>query len=155
MKLSYKDQLNNIRRIKCLADRKYGAFSSFCQFCLVGLSGMVVDLSCYSLLLALAIPIGLARALAIWVAMTWTFFLNRNITFASSASENTLEEYLRFVLACSFGAIVSWGTAISLGTYIHWFQHHLLLAAFLGICSGTISNFLASMHWVFSSTGRG
>ena len=50
-------------------------------FALVGCSGMVVDLVSLHFLLRVA-SLAISRALAIWLAMTWNFWLNRRLTFS-------------------------------------------------------------------------
>ena len=75
-KLRLREQINYLKHLKRLADFKYGGFSRFVQFCLVGLTGMFVDMAILGMLLNLQIRFLLARAIAIWVAMTLgTFFL--------------------------------------------------------------------------------
>ena len=138
-----------VRDLKRLADFKFGALSRFFQFCMVGTSGMVVDLSGYALLLYLKVPLGGARALAIWVAMTWNFFLNRRMTFSDSRDRSAWSQYPRFVASCILGALLSWSVNMLVVTQVSWFGVHLLLAAFIGILVGTISNFLFSHLWVF------
>ena len=41
--------LNDIRQLKRVLDQRFGTFSRLVQFCMVGASGMVVDLSFYAL----------------------------------------------------------------------------------------------------------
>jgi len=158
-KLSFKEQLNYIRHVKRLADYKYGAFSQFMQFCLVGATGMVVDLLSMALLLLLARQAWpewreadaypFARAIAIWLAMTWNFPLNRRLTFSYSRKGNLLTQYFRFVLSCSGGAVISWSIAVALTRWVPAFEQHVYLAAIVGIVVGTVFNFVLSRFWVF------
>src|SRR5262245_6904119 len=80
-KLSFKEQINYLRHLKRLYEFKFGDFARLLQFLIVGGTGMIVDLAFYVLLLSW-LPLGVARGLAIWVAMTWNFWLNRRITFS-------------------------------------------------------------------------
>ena len=41
--------LNDVRQLKRVLDHRFGTFSRLVQFCMVGASGMVVDLSFYAL----------------------------------------------------------------------------------------------------------
>ena len=148
-RFSLSEQLDYIRHLKRLADFKFGAISRFIQFCFIGTTGMVVDLAGYALLLNLSITMPLARALAICVAMTWNFFLNRWLTFSDRREQSILGQYLRFVASCAFGGFVNWSVNFLLVRYASWFAGHLLIAAFIGILVGTIINFLLSHHWVF------
>ncbi len=147
-KLNLREQLNYIRHLKRLADFRFGSRARFVQFCLVGATGMVIDLSSYTLLL-LEFPMPLARAMAIWVAMTWNFFLNRRVTFSDSRHRSAWVQYPRFIVSCLFGALINWSVNLLLVTYVSWFGRHLLLAACAGILLATVNNFLCSRFLVF------
>jgi dolichol-phosphate mannosyltransferase len=184
-KLNLKEQLNYIKHLKRLADFKYGTLSRLLQFCLVGGTGSVVDLGSYALLIALAVPhfrgmigtlfpqdnffavhraglaLAVGRGLAIWIAMTWNFFFNRRLTFSYSRGGNALEQYWKFVVACSAGAVVNWFISVLLPTKVAFFDAHKLAAAVVGILVGLIFNFVLSQRWVFrrlhhqEGSGRG
>ena len=153
-KLSLREQFNYVKHLKRLADYKFGAFSEMFQFCLVGGTGTVVDLSVYKLLLMALVPkagaaLALSRGLAIWVAMTWNFFLNRRLTFSHSRSDKALPQYGRFVLACSLGALVNWSIGVSLPLKAAFFDSHRMYAAAVGILVGLVFNYALSRYWAF------
>lgn len=148
-KLSLREQINYLIHLKRLADFKYVEFSRFAQFCFVGGTGMVVDLTMLGALLHLGISFLLARALAIWGAMTWNFLLNRRLTFSYSRRGSIFPQYLRFALSCAFGAVISWCIAVGLVEVVEILEKHVFIAAILGILTGTVSNFLLSRFWVF------
>jgi dolichol-phosphate mannosyltransferase len=148
-KLTFKEQLNYLRHIKRLADFKFGDFSRFSQFCLVGSTGMAVDLIVYSVLLRFSLALTLARAAAIWLAMTWNFWLNRRLTFSYSRRSSVFTQYFRFVASCGVGAVISWTVAVLLPRQLPLFADHILLAAIIGIVAGTLCNFILSRYWVF------
>ena len=148
-KLNIREQFNYIRHLKRLADFKLGDLSYFFQFCLVGSTGMIVDLFIYSLLLAMEVPLPLARALSIWVAMTWNFWLNRRLTFSYSRKGKILQQYIRFFSTCVLGAIVSWSIAVFIPQKVNMFADYILPVAVAGICVGTLVNFTLSRFWVF------
>jgi putative flippase GtrA len=137
------------RRVKHWSDRKWGVLSRFVQFCFVGGSGMVFDLGAYKLLLAAAIPVPGARALAIWVAMSWNYAINRRLTFHDSRKEGVAVQYMKFAAACGLGAAMSWSISVGLDYQSVFFNEHKLYAAIVGIVVGTLSNFLISWLWVF------
>lgn len=153
-KLSLREQWLYIKHIKRLADYRYGWLSYFSQFCFVGGTGMVVDLSIYKGLLwlttGLSARLYVSRAMAIVVAMTWNFWLNRRLTFSYSRHGNLIRQYLRFAATCSIGAVVSWSVAVGLVKMVPFFSQHVLTAAVLGIAAGTLSNFFISRHWAFA-----
>jgi dolichol-phosphate mannosyltransferase len=148
-KLNIREQWNYIRHLKRLADFKLGELSYVLQFCLVGTTGMITDLFIYSLLLSMAVPLPLARVLAIWVAMTWNFWLNRRLTFSYSRKGSILKQYMQFFASCALGAIVSWSIAVLIPQKVEIFADYILLAAIIGIGAGTFTNFALSRFWVF------
>jgi dolichol-phosphate mannosyltransferase len=148
-KLSLKEQINYIKHLKRLADFTWGGFSHLLQFCLVGSTGLVIDLAVFASLLHLGVSFKLARGLAIWVAMTSNFAFNRRLTFSYSRGGSILIQYPRFVATCALGAVVSWSVAVGLVQSVALFTHRVYLAAIMGVVAGTICNFLISRHWVF------
>ena len=184
-KLNLREQVNYIKHLKRLADFKYGWFSRLLQFCIVGGTGAVVDLTTYAILIALAVPhfrtavaaifradsvfaahkagvaLVIGRGLAIWVAMTWNFFFNRRLTFSHTrGGGNVLGQYWKFVVACSMGAVVNWFISVLLPAKAAFFDAHKLTAAVVGIMVGTLFNFTLSQQWVFrlrhhGRSGRG
>jgi dolichol-phosphate mannosyltransferase len=142
--------IKRIKKIKHSADARYGNLSRFGQFCLVGASGMCIDLSTYYLLLRAAnIPFQVSSALAILLAMTWNFWLNRRLTFSYSRTENLVAQYFKFVSACALGNTISWLISIGLPHFNVFFNQHLVIAKFVGIIVGTFFNFTTSLLWVF------
>jgi dolichol-phosphate mannosyltransferase len=148
-KLNIKEQFKYLIHLKRLADFKFGEFSRLMQFCLVGSTGIAVDLSFYSTLLLFGLPLTLSRALAIWLAMTWNFCLNRRLTFSYSRRGSILSQYTKFIASCAIGAVISWSIAVLLPYRYSFFSRHLLIAAIIGIIAGTLFNFFLSRYWVF------
>jgi hypothetical protein len=69
-----REQIAYLHDLKRLADFKFGTRSVLFRR---GASGMVVDLLLYALLLRAGITLPVARALAIFIAMSWNFTFNR------------------------------------------------------------------------------
>lgn len=150
-KLSFKEQVNYLRHLKRLYEFKYGAMARLAQFLVVGGTGMAVDLVVYVLLLGW-LPLGIARGLAIWVAMTWNFWLNRRFTFSFARRRAVLPQYVMFCLSCGFGAVVNWTTSIALSNLLTMFGGRPLLAAVVGIIAGSLFNFILCNTAVFHRT---
>ena len=154
-KLNFREQLRYMKHLKRLYDFRFGNASLFFQFCVVGATGVVIDLSTYTLLLHLGLAITLGRALAIWVAMTWNFALNRYLTFTYSRKASILPQYFRYVASCGIGALASWSTSMGLVKTVMLFEKHVLVAAVVGILLGTVVNFILSRTWVFRKVAKG
>ena len=90
-------RFSDLRPLKQVLDSRFGNYSRLVQFCMVGASGMVVDLTFYaffqwllsfsslasqkSLLFGGTWHLAIAAALAIAIALVWNFTLNRRLTF--------------------------------------------------------------------------
>jgi dolichol-phosphate mannosyltransferase len=148
-KLNLRERVNYVRHIKRLLDFKYGLWSRLAQFCLVGSIGLVVDLVTFNLLLQVSV-LTVARALAVTIAMTTNFWLNRRLTFSYSRESPWTGAYGRFALSCSTGALVNWVVSVGMVSYVPVFHDRATLAAVIGIGSGTIFNFFLSSRWAFN-----
>lgn len=146
-KLSLKEQLNYLRHLKRLYEFKYPLAQPI-QFATVGASGVIVDLSLFWLLL-LSAPLYTARAVAIGVAMTWNFWLNRRLTFSYARREPFLRQYVMFCASCMVGAAVNWSVSVGLAAFSPYFERWAVFAAFLGVVAGTGFNYLLSSRVVF------
>jgi dolichol-phosphate mannosyltransferase len=137
--------LNHLRRLRRRLDDRLGWAARPVQFALIGGSGAVVDLAALNLLL-LWLPLGGARALAIWVAMTWNFLLNRRITFAYARRQSALRQYLLFCLSCLFGALLNWTASLALLEGFDVFRRSPSLAAACGIVLAAVFNYF--LCWI-------
>ena len=153
-KLSVRQQINYLRHLKRLADFKFGGWSQLAQFGLVGASGMAVDLLVFAVLLRAEVELPVARALAIFVAMSWNFAFNRRVSFSDSRySRPILKQYFRWLASCGLGALASWSVAVSLTSFTIFFGSHVVIAAILGITLGSVINFILARYWVFARSG--
>lgn len=123
----------------------------FVLFGVVGVSGVFV----YALVLALSHAVtrvdgemSLYRyqvrfddiinyGLAIWLSMTWNFYINNIITFRDKRLSGwpMVTGLIGFYFACSIGALLSLGVAILLKDYlgIHWFAAGVSAALLSGV----------------------
>jgi len=147
-KLSLREQWLYIQHLSRLYMFRYAEVSRFVMFGAVGLSGMLVDLACFSALLPV-IGVAASRALAIWIAMTWNFLLNRRFTFQESSSGHFFAEYSRFCTACLLGAGVSWTTSVTLMSSSGFFSQRPVVSAVIGTVLGAVSNYVMCRLWVF------
>lgn len=155
--------------IKSYVDHKFGSVSRLVQFCTVGFSGMFVDLTSYAGFQALfknsalghyALPLvkstadlALAGFLAIWLAITWNFILNRRLTFNDARRNSTfLRQYGTYVLSNALALCVSFVLRIWLPSRFAFFDDHKLVAAFVGIVIATGISFNMTRYFVFASS---
>lgn len=149
-KLSLKEQINYLRHLRRLANFKFGNFSYIAQFCFVGITGTIVDLSVLTALLSAGLGFGFASFIAIGVAMTSNFFLNHSITFSYARGQKSWWKlYLGFVGACSVGAVINYSVRVGLVSQVAFFKDLPQLAALCGILGAVSFNFALNRYWVF------
>ncbi len=157
--------LDELRHLKRLADHRYGNLSRLLQFCLVGASGMVVDLTCYALfqwifsqtrlselptpLMGGPLDLAVAGALAIVAALTWNFLLNRRLTFSYARQGSVVRQYVTYALSNALGIGLSFSLRLILPRQFAFFQRHKLAAAVVGIVAATAISFSMSRWVVF------
>lgn len=112
---------------------------------------MIVDLSLFQLLLEARLPHPIARAAAIWVAMTWNFLWNRRLTFPGGRKLGIRRQYVRYLVSSGLGAVLSWSTSVGLAVILPDERIWLMAGAVVGIGIGTTTNFLLASRWVFTS----
>lgn len=157
--------VTDLRHVKRLADDRFGNASRLVQFCLVGASGMVVDLTCYALfqlvfsrtvLTQLRAPfiggtldLASAGALAIAVALVWNFSLNRRLTFSYARQGSIPRQFLAYALSNALGIGLSLTLRLFLPANFGFFHRHRLAAAVVGIVTATGISFSMSRWVVF------
>jgi dolichol-phosphate mannosyltransferase len=157
--------LDDVRQLKRVLDQRFGTFSRLVQFCMVGASGMIVDLTCYALFQALFVRLGTApanqvanqlfwrlaaaRAVAILVALIWNFTLNRRLTFNDARSGSIARQFLTYTLGNALGIAVSMTLSLWLPLRVSFFARHRLAAAVVGIVVATGISFSMSRWVVF------
>lgn len=161
--------LDDMRLLKRVVDRRFGTMSRLVQFCVVGASGMMVDLSLYALFQWLfshlwvlpragvpsgfSMPLAVAGALSIFVALVWNFTLNRRLTFNDSRGGSILRQFVTYALGNALGIAVSLFLRLYLPGHFRFFAQHRLAAAVVGIVVATGISFSMSRWVVFRRRG--
>jgi dolichol-phosphate mannosyltransferase len=156
--------LDDLRHIKRIADDRLGNVSRLLQFCVVGASGMVVDLSFYALfqwlfgmtsLASRTTPFGapldlaVAGALSVGIALTWNFTLNRYLTFSYAKGGSLGRQFVTYLFSNAPGIALSYTLRLMLPEYVGFFAKHKLAAAVVGIVMATGITFSMSRWLVF------
>ena len=160
---------SDLRLMKRLVDDRFGNLSRLIQFCIVGASGMVIDLSCYALFqyilsrtdlsrieLPLLAPgqsldLAVSGALAIAVAVVWNFSLNRRLTFNDARQGSIWRQFFTYILGNALGIALSLSLRLILPSRIGFFDRHRLAAAVVGIVAATGISFSMSRWIVFTN----
>lgn len=143
------DYLRHLFRLYCF---KYPAIQQFFRFCLVGFSGLLIDVAILLVLVDYFLLDPRAAAIfAFCAAVSWNYFLNRNWTFAASKVSKIRYSYPIFFVVTLSGLGVRIGVMHLLIEYLkmgkgHWY----VLASCIGIALGTVTNFIGSKYIAFS-----
>jgi putative flippase GtrA len=134
-------------------------FRELVRFCLVGVSGVIVNMLVLGMALLLGVPLLPAAVLAFVGAATSNYLLNRAWTFRSreGLSIRELESYAgrsrslsaqwaKFLAASLAGLAVNLVILSIMTDMLHvWY----MLGQLTGIGAGTLLNFTLSRSWVF------
>ena len=161
---------DDIRHLKRLADDRLGMVSRLAQFCLVGASGMVVDLSFYAFfqwlfrsttlasrtlpIIGSSLALALAGLLSVALALLWNFSLNRRLTFNDSKKNSVVAQFITYVLSNALGIMLSLTLRLTLPRWFVFFENHKLAAAVVGIVAITGVSFTMARWFVFPGEKR-
>jgi dolichol-phosphate mannosyltransferase len=152
-KLGLKAQVDYLRHLGRLYAYRYPLFFEFVKFCLVGLTGLVVDTAVLvSLVDHVSLDPRFAAVFAFAAAVSWNYLFNRIWAFESGRSAPVSRSYVFFVSICLGGLGVRIGVMHLLIEYAGmgvkpWY----ILASFVGIAAATVFNFLGSRYVAFKS----
>ena len=121
----------------------------FILFCMVGVSGIFVQLATTGILLLFANGFSTSQTVGILAAMTSNYFLNNYITFQERRlqSIDLLRGLLSFYFICSLGAF----TNIAVATYLFSLSSNWLLSSFVGAIFAAVWNFTLSSNLTWKS----
>lgn len=147
-KLSVWEQIAFARHLGALYAWKYPVVRELMLFSMVGLSGLAIDLTSFAIALRFS-TFALARAAAIWLAMTWNYVWNRRLTFSQLRGQRFWSLYTGFCGACFVGAACNWAVTMCLGTFMGMAP---VKSAFCGAVVAMLANFVLCRVWVFASS---
>ncbi len=151
-KLGLGEQIRYLRHLSRLYDFKYPSAAEFLRFCLVGFSGLIVDMLAVVALRELS---GLdTRACAVvgfLAAVTSNYFLNRYWTFRFARGVPLFSSYFKFVAVCSIGLVAR---LLVMHALIEFFLLDrggwYVLTNFIGILTATVINFAGAKFLALS-----
>ena len=119
----------------------------FILFCMVGLSGIFVQLLITGIAILLIDQFATSQTIGIIAAMTSNYFLNNYITFQERRLESLdlIRGLFSFYFICSLGAFAN----IAIATYAFSFSSNWLISSFTGALFGAVWNFTltSSITW--------
>lgn len=149
-KLSLKEQLKYIQHIRRLYIHRFERSMNLLQFLMVGTSGVVVNLTVLTLLLALGVPEWASLAGGIAVSLCTNFLLNRRFTFSYARDGHFWRQFAGFIGASSAGMTINYIVSlVAILRFLPDTPNSPQVAALLGIACGTIFNYIGSRFFVF------
>lgn len=144
----------SLNRAACGLDQRRGRWRlaiRYAQFCVVGGSGVVVDMGLLHLLAAptlLALNLSLSKALAAEVALVNNFIWNDVWTFrrlgAAAGGRARLSRFLKFNLICLAG--IGWSVLL-LNGQVKWLHLNLYVANLIAIVVVSVWNFWLNLRF--------
>lgn len=129
-----------------------GIGSQFVRFALVGALGFLVDVAVlYLALHGLSFGVYEGRLASYLCAATFTWQLNRRLTFIDSETSSPARQWVRFILTNGLGGIVNYGTYGIVVSALPANAFAPLLGVALGSLAGLGFNFVASRRFVFKT----
>ncbi len=125
-------------------------FHEMIRFGVTGIAGFIVDAGLIAIFTQ-AFGLGpiVAQLIGFTAAVTVTWLINRQWTFAEHASDKWFHELTRYVAANSVGALVTNSIYILLVLSASIFTNEPVLAVAVGAVVGLFFNFTASRAFVF------
>ncbi|XOV84845.1 MAG: glycosyltransferase [bacterium] len=121
---------------------------TFVKFALTGLSGVVINLGCFQLLLSSGLNVYLSSALAIETSIVWNFFVNNYWTFRDRhITTRKRVRGLKFNLVSLLTLAVSFGAFVIVRML--WPSQPEILAQAVSIIPGAMANYFANSYWTF------
>ncbi len=129
---------------------RYPGLLQFIKFCVVGLSGVAVDLGVVLLVVAgLGWDARLAAAVAFSVAVSWNYAINRRFSFPEARQTPLLPSYFTYVAANSAGLLVRL-TTVHLLMAMFGLSRAYLVTNLVGIALATFVNFIGAKYFAFA-----
>ena len=142
-------QWDYLRHLYVLYRVRFPTFWEFGRFCLVGASGVLIDITTMSLSQGLwGLDIRLAAGIGFVSALTSNYLLNRHWTFFYGRHAPVLRSYSVYAIVALVGfsvrlAVLQGFLQLPSGTVHPW------VAAFVALTAGALVNFIGSRAWVF------
>jgi dolichol-phosphate mannosyltransferase len=136
---------------------RFGLSQQFIKFCIVGFTGVFVNLLSLKLFMSLGVVSTLASALSIQVSIISNFLFHDSWTFEQQKqTQSFLKRILSFELVSLVGATIQW--LIFIGMNLLWVKFNMLdekkmyLSQLMGIIIATGWNFLANLRFTWAKT---
>jgi putative flippase GtrA len=122
----------------------------FFRFAFIGAAGFVVDTAIlYSVVALFGTGLYIARAVSFLCSATFTWYMNRRLTFPDRRSSQLGREWIRFVICNSVGGAVNYSVFAAYVHYVGASQFGPLIGIAIGSIAGLGVNYTLSKQFVF------
>ncbi|MEM7079411.1 MAG: glycosyltransferase family 2 protein [Pseudomonadota bacterium] len=146
-KLGWKDSLEFFVHVWWL---RLLARKTFIKFCLTGLSGVVVNLGSFVLLLGAGVNPYLSSPIAVELSIIWNFFINNYWTFRDRRMSTR-----KRVRGLRYNAIALSTLALSFATFalVHtaYPEFREVVAQLIAVLPAALVNYFANSYWTFKA----
>lgn len=127
---------------------RFQSSKTFIKFCIVGASGIVVNLGFFTVLLAFGVNKYLGSPIAIELSIVWNFLLNNQWTFRWRKTKDRSR-----IKALKFNAISFLSLAVSYTTFValtlQFPEVPPQVHQFAGVVPATLVNYFLNSYWTF------
>lgn len=142
---------NRITQVVPLAQARSTVTREFATFAGIGAAAFFVDAGVLHVLAAAGAGLYLGR-LGSWLcAATFTWYLNRRLTFRDARRDPPMRQWARFLAANSVGGLLNYGTYAVCIAASDTARRWPILAVGAGSVAGLLANFMLSRRMVFRS----
>jgi len=146
-KLNWRVMLDYIFHLLALFFYKNSSISQFLKFCVVGTSGVFVNLFFYTLMIyVFKVNYLVAATISFCIAVSSNYYFNLNWTFNKNVPLPGWQSYIRFFSVSLMGYLVN---ILVLYIMVEKFELHKLISQVIAIIIATSNNFLGSKIWAF------
>ena len=126
---------------------KMGLKRKFLSFCFAGASGATLELLSFNLFfLFLSFPI--SKILALAIALSLNFTINRNVTFFAKSGKIT-KQFVRYIIIYSIAITINLSVSFIINSLLSPGIMNANIATVTGIIVAMPISFFGSLHWVF------
>jgi putative flippase GtrA len=124
-----------------------GLKKKFISFCFAGASGAAIELASFNLFFIFLTFIP-SKILALAIALSVNFIINRNITFLARSGKIT-QQFAKYLVIYSIAIMVNLSVSLLMNGILGPGPINANISTVSGIIAAMPITFLGSLHWIF------
>ena len=149
-----------IEYLLALIDLRFGWFipNRFVKFCIVGVSGSLVNFLCFAVAENQGIPVSISILIGAELGMVWSYFLNNLFTFSPFRYHGPrfFQGLVLYQLISLYGITIQLSVVtlvISRLPFVTSLYITLYLTYFVGVCFGAVANYFLHTYYTWNRLG--